>query len=143
MEILLGAGTMTAGNAGVTAAPGVHVHEVSNGSEAPGHDHGPEYDIGFDTWTYTAEAPLSMAWLQQIITHLPSTVFRMKGFVHTFEEPGRRTVVQLVGRRATLTPSRSWGVDERLTRLVFISRQGTVNYPAIEQALDRSQMDSC
>ena len=121
----------------------VHVHEVGTSSEAPDHDHGDDHDIGFDTWTYTAEAPLSMVWLQEIITHLPSTVFRMKGFVHSVEEPERRTVVQLVGRRATLTPSRSWGTDEPRTRLVFISRSDTVNYPAIEQALDRAQVRSC
>jgi G3E family GTPase len=83
-----------------------------------------------------------MAWLQQILTHLPTTVFRMKGFVHSDEEPERRTVVQLVGRRATLTPSRSWGSEVPRTRLVFISRRDTVNYRAIEQALDRSQAGS-
>jgi hypothetical protein len=79
MEILLGVGTMTAGKAGITAGPEVHVHEVGSGSEAPDHDHGDGHDIGFDTWTYTADAPLSMVWLQEIITHLPSTVFRMRG----------------------------------------------------------------
>lgn len=143
MEILLGAGTMTAGNAGVTAGPEVHVHEVGTSSQAPDHDHGDDHDIGFDTWTYTADAPLSMVWLQEIITHLPSTVFRMKGFIHSADEPERRTVVQLVGRRATLTPSRPWGTEEPRTRLVFISRSDTVNYPAIEQALDRAQVDPC
>jgi G3E family GTPase len=140
MEILLGAGTMTAGNAGVIAGPGVHVHEVGTSSEAPDHGHGDDHGIAFDTWTYTADAPLSMVWLQEIITHLPSTVFRMKGFVHSADEPERRTVVQLVGRRATLTPSRPWGAETPRTRLVFISRSDTVNYPAIEQALDRSQV---
>jgi G3E family GTPase len=142
MEILLGAGSMTAGDAGVAAGPEVHVHEVGTSSEAPDHDHGDDHDIGFDTWTYTSEAPLQMAWFQQILTHLPSTVFRVKGFVHSVEEPERRTVVQLVGRRATLTPSRPWGTEEPRTRLVFISRSDTVNYPAIEQALDRAQVRS-
>jgi G3E family GTPase len=143
MEILLGAGSMTAGNAEATAGPEVHVHEVGTSRESLGHDHGDDHDIGFDTWTYTADAPLSMVWLQAIITHLPGTVFRLKGFVHSAEEPERRTVVQLVGRRATLTPSRPWGTEEPRTRLVFISRSGTVNYPAIEQGLDRAQVRSC
>ena len=35
---LLGAGTMTAGSAGVTAGPEVHVHEVGTSSQAPDHD---------------------------------------------------------------------------------------------------------
>jgi G3E family GTPase len=141
--IALGTGTTFAGDAGVTGGPGVHVHEVGSTSEAPNHDDSSEHDIGFETWIYTSEAPLRMAWLRQILTHLPGTVFRMKGFVHSVEEPESRTVVQLVGRRATLTPSHSWGSEEPRTRLVFISRRDTVNYPAIEQALNRSRFGSC
>jgi G3E family GTPase len=140
VEILLGVNATTTEHRAFTAGPGVHVQEVDRGVEARSHDHGADHDIGFDTWTYTAETPLSMAWLHEIITHLPSTVFRMKGFVHTVEEPGRRTVVQLVGRRATITQSSAWGAEEPRTRLVFISRSDTVNYAAIEQALDRSQV---
>jgi G3E family GTPase len=140
--IVLGSGTTFAGDAGVTGRPTVHVQEVGSTAEAPNRDDGSERDSGLETWTYTSEAPLRMAWLQQILAHLPGTVFRMKGFVHSVEEPESRTLVQLVGRRATLTPSRSWGSEEPRTRLVFISRRDTVNYPAIEQALSRSEVGS-
>jgi G3E family GTPase len=82
-----------------------------------------------------------MALMQHILKNLPSTVFRVKGFVYAIEEPESRLVIQLVGRRATVTPTRSWGTEQPQTRLVFISRHGTVNYPAIEKALRNCQVE--
>jgi G3E family GTPase len=115
---------------------GVHVHEVSTASSSQSHDHDHEHELLFDTWTYTSDAPLQMALMQQILKHLPSTVFRVKGFVYAIEEPESRMVVQLVGRRATVTPTRTWGDVQPQTQLIFISRHGTVNYPAIEKAMN-------
>jgi len=43
-------------------------------------------------------------------------------------------VFQLVGRRATVSPNRQWGNECPQTRLVFISRHGTVNYSGLETA---------
>ena len=124
----------------------VHVHEIATDQDSPdsdhNHDHGPHHDLLFDTWTFVLEEPLSLEWFQQLLTHLPSMVFRAKGFVYTIEEPESRMVVQLVGRRATVSPTRTWGNDQPQTRLVFISRHGTVNYPAIEKALKSCQMKS-
>jgi len=142
MEILLGTGAMVPKQvaAGTDAELGVHVHEVSTTTSAQSHDHDHEHELLFDTWTYTSDAPLQMAMMQQILKHLPSTVFRVKGFVYAIEEPESRMVVQLVGRRATVTPTRTWGTEQPQTRLVFISRHGTVNYPAIEKAMNSCRM---
>jgi G3E family GTPase len=139
MEILLGTGATGAEQREGQREPelGVHVHEVSAGNE---HDHEHGHELLFDTWTYTSEAPLQMALVQEILKHLPNTLFRVKGFVYAVEEPGSRMVVQLVGRRATVTPTRSWGAEQPQTRLVFISRHGTVNYPAIEKAMNNCRV---
>jgi G3E family GTPase len=138
MEILLGTGAMFPNQeaAEADAELGVHVHEVSTTSSSQSHDHDHEHELLFDTWTYTSDAPLQMALMQQILKHLPSTVFRVKGFVYAIEEPESRMVVQLVGRRATVTPTRTWGDVQPQTQLIFISRHGTVNYPAIEKAMN-------
>jgi len=137
MEVLLGTAAAIAERVDLDAGDALesHVHDVSANARA--HDHDDDHDVAFDTWTYASDEPLQMALVQQILAHLPSTVFRAKGFVHTIEEPERRMVMQLVGRRATVSPTRTWGTDRPQTRLVFISRHGTVNYPAIEQALNR------
>jgi len=141
MEILLGTTALVPKqvDAGTDAGLAVHVHEVSTTAGDQSHDHDHEHELLFDTWTYTADAPLQLALMQEILKHLPSTVFRVKGFVYAIEEPESRMVVQLVGRRATVTPTRTWGTEQPQTRLVFISRHGTVNYPAIEKAMNRCQ----
>ncbi len=137
MEILLGTGSdrrLT----NPTPEVAVDVHEITaqrNSDSRQNHDHTPHHDLQFDTWTFVSDVPLSMEWFQQILTHLPGMVFRAKGFVYAIEEPESRMVVQMVGRRATISPTRNWGNDHPQTRLVFISRHGTVNYSAIETAL--------
>lgn len=142
MEILLGMGAMVSNQveAATDAELSVHVHEVSTANGPQSHDHDHEHELLFDTWTYTSDAPLQMALMQQILEHLPSTVFRGKGFVYAIEEPESRMVVQLVGRRATVTATRTWGTEQPQTRLVFLSRHGTVNYPAIEKAMNSCRM---
>jgi len=141
MEILLGTGAAGAKQSEEQSEPelGVHVHKVSTGN-AHDHDHDHGHELLFDTWTYTSEVPLQMVLVQELLKHLPSTLFRVKGFVYAIEEPESRMVVQLVGRRATVTPTRTWGTEQPQARLVFISRHGTVNYPAIEKAMNNCRM---
>ena len=70
------------------------------------HDHShhdQHHDLMFDTWTFTSDIPMKLGLIQQLLSHLPSTLFRIKGFVHAVEEPQSRMVLQLVGRRATYT----------------------------------------
>jgi G3E family GTPase len=138
MEILLGTGAAGAKQLEEERDPelAVHVHEVSTS-----HDHDHEHELLFDTWTFTSQMPLQLTLMQELLKHLPSTLFRVKGFVYAIEEPESRMVVQLVGRRATVTPTRSWGAEPPQTRLVFISRHSTVNYPAIEKALRNCQVE--
>ena len=79
---------------------------------------------------------MELGVLQQVLTHLPQTVFRAKGFIHAIEKPQRRLVFQLVGRRATVTVSGPWGDQTPQTRLGFIARHGTVNVAAVHKALN-------
>ena len=81
--------------------------------------------------------PLHLGLLQQLLNHLPGTLFRAKGFVYAADKPHDRLLLQLVGRRAVVSVNRPWGEAPPQTRLVFIARSGTCDFPAIEQALDR------
>ncbi len=142
MKILLGTGLTDPKRFEAKREPevGVHVHEVSEG-----HDHDHDHDnhahgLLFDTWTYYSEEPLHMAYFQELLYNLPSTVFRAKGFVYSMQEPQTRMVVQVVGRRATITATRAWGDDKPQTRMVFISELGTVNYPLLKKVLDRCRV---
>lgn len=115
----------------------VHVHEVATDHA---HDHEHEHELLFETWTFSSEVPLQMWLVNELLSHLPKTVFRAKGFIYAVEQPESCIVVQLVGRRATISPIRTWGTSQPQTRLVFISRHGTVNYAALETALRNCEM---
>jgi len=113
MDILLGPGTTGAKQPEREreSALGVQVHDVSRGGD---HRHHHAHEFLFD-WTFTSEAPLHMALVQELLQHLPHTVFRAKGFIYSIEEPDSRLVLQLVGRRATISPTRNWGNERPQT----------------------------
>jgi G3E family GTPase len=143
VEVLLGTERMhPATAASVTdRALDVHIHDGSRAAAAHQGDHAHDHDhaLAFDTWTYASETPMEFGLLEQVLTHLPNTVFRAKGFVQAVEKPHRRLVLQLVGRRATVSAGEPWGDDTPQTRLVFIARRGTVNIAAVEKALSGCQ----
>jgi G3E family GTPase len=138
MEILLGTDGARLAKLASAVEPvlDVHVHDGSTTTEAHGHEHDREHALAFDTWTYASDTPMELGMLQQVLTHLPETVFRAKGFIHAIEKPQRRLVFQLVGRRATVTVSGPWADETPRTRLVFIARRGAVNVAAVEKALN-------
>jgi G3E family GTPase len=135
LEVLLGINETRPAASAADPALDVHVHDGSPAADDGAHAHDRNRTVAFDTWTYASEAPMEIGLLQQVLTHLPETVFRAKGFVHAVEKPHRRLVFQLVGRRATVSASEPWGDDTPQTRLVFIARRGTVNIAAVEKAL--------
>jgi len=136
MEILLGTGRIPRASAADPALD-VHVHDGSAATTAQDGEHAHDHDhtLAFDTWTFESDTPMETGLLEQVLTHLPETVFRAKGFVHAVEKPHRRLVFQLVGRRATVSGGEPWGDESPQTRLVFIARRGTVNIAAVEKAL--------
>jgi G3E family GTPase len=138
MEILLGTDGARPAKlpSAVEPALDIHVHDGSTTTEAHGGEHDHEHTLAFDTWSYASDTPMELGLLQQVLTHLPATVFRAKGFIHAVEKSQRRLVFQLVGRRATVTVSGPWGEQTPQTRLVFIARRDTVNVAAVEKALN-------
>ena len=112
-----------------------HLEGASPDSHAASHHH--DHGLDFETWSYESQHPLRLGLLQQLLNHLPSTVFRAKGFIYAADKPHSRLLLQLVGRRAVVSVNRPWGEATPQTRLVFIARSGTCDFPAIEQALDR------
>lgn len=142
MEVLLGTDAADPKRADARVEIDVHVHDVSTAPAPDESQHAHEHDLLFDTWSFTSASPMQLALLQGLLAHLPSTVFRAKGFVHAVEEPQNRMVLQLVGRRVTITPTPSWGDATPQTRLVFISRHETVNFAALQKALESCEVKS-
>ena len=54
--------------------------------------------------------------------HLPASVYRCKGIVHTTEHPGLRHALPVVGRRTRLDRIGDWGERSPVTEIVAIGR---------------------
>ena len=135
LEVLLGVHSMDPGTATVRKINVAHGHDVLPEGRISSHHH----DRVFDTWSYESDSPLQLGLLQQVLSHLPKTLYRAKGFIYAAEKPHRRLVLQLVGRRATIAVNGAWNGQVPETRLVFIARSGTCNVPVIEEALNVCQ----
>ncbi len=72
---------------------------------APAHSHEETHARLFATWSICADRPLDGRALRAAIAALPASVIRAKGIVSLIEAPGRRHLLQLVGRRWSLEPA--------------------------------------
>jgi G3E family GTPase len=86
----------------------------------------------FETLSWTSERPVSLPRLQQAIGRLAPKLARAKGLFETVEQPGRLTVFQLAGGRATLAPGGVLAAGVPRTRIVFIAEIGVLSRAEID-----------
>ena len=102
------------------------------------HDH-TDHGQSFSTWSYQTDRPLSLDALNKMIKKtLPGNIYRCKGVVYTTENPERRAVLQVVGRRADVTLGEAWGKTPPSTQIVAIGAPGSID----EEVLT-AQFEAC
>jgi G3E family GTPase len=89
----------------------------------------------FETLSWTSEQPLSLPRLQQAIGRLAPKLARAKGLFETIEQPGRLTVFQLAGGRATLAPGGLPAAGTPRSRIVFIAELGVLSAAEIDRIM--------
>jgi len=89
----------------------------------------------FETLSWTSELPVSLPRLQQAIGRLAPKLARAKGLFETVEQPGRLTVFQLAGGRATLAPGGAPMAGVPRARIVFIAEIGVLSRADIESVM--------
>lgn len=90
----------------------------------------------FETLSWTAEQPLSLARLQAAIGRLAPKLVRAKGLFETVEQPGRQLLFQLAGGRATLAPAGTATPGTPRARIVFIAEIGALSAAEISGIMD-------
>ena len=90
----------------------------------------------FETLSWTSERPVSLPRLQQAIGRLAPKLARAKGLFETIEQPGRLTVFQLAGGRATLAPGGPLAAGVPRTRIVFIAEIGVLSIAEIDSIME-------
>ena len=86
----------------------------------------------FETLSWTSERPVSLPRLQQAIGRLAPKLARAKGLFETVQQPGRLTVFQLAGGRATLAPGGVLAAGVPRTRIAFIAEIGMLSRAEID-----------
>lgn len=97
------------------------------------HDHAQM----FGTFSYQTTAPLSLEALRHVASHLPAGVYRCKGVIHAAGEPARRAVLQVVGKRVTISLEGGWGDRHPRTQIVAIGAWNSIDREALQQQFDR------
>lgn len=90
---------------------------------------------GFQSVSWTATRPLSLARFQAAVARLGGRLVRVKGIVSFAEHPEVPMVFQMVGQRATLSPAPGRVAGE-MVRLVFIARDGALADGEIASSLE-------
>ena len=142
LEILLSVGRFDPAQLDDTATHDQHDHRPAcEGPNCGLHDHGHRNDHSqvFKTWSYETEAPFSLEALRETARKLPASVYRCKGVVHTVEEPGRRVILQVVGKRVDIAVGDEWTDGEPRTRLIAIGSHDGVDEASLRQVFDRCQ----
>jgi G3E family GTPase len=107
---------------------------------APPHEepsHPPDHTQTFRTWSYEPEGPLSLEALRETARRLPASIYRCKGVVHTAEEPGRRVILQVVGKRVDIAVGDEWNGRQPRTRIIAIGAHDGVDGASLREAFDR------
>lgn len=135
LPLILNVDAFDAGRLASRVPDDIHVHEAG---AAVSHAH-PDHGSAFSTWTYTSPKPMSLKALQRMVEHLPDSIYRAKGTVYLADEPETPAVLQVVGRRATITPQTGgWNGSLPVNQLVFIGIHG-----GIDPELLTSQLEAC
>lgn len=90
----------------------------------------------FETLSWTSERLVSLPRLQEAIGRLAPKLARAKGLFETVEQPGRLTVFQLAGGRATLAAGGTRAGGAPRARIVFIAEVGTLSIAEIDAIME-------
>ena len=140
LELVLGVGRYAPERLHRRAERDVHVHGVDeehDHDDAHHHEH-TDHTLVFSTWSWTADKPLSLRALRGIFEELPKTIYRAKGVIQLHEMPDNRMILQMVGKRASLTLAGEWGDEPPRTQIVMIASQGGLDVEAL-----RTQLEAC
>ena len=106
------------------------------GVTAHGHRH--DHAEAFSTWSYETDQPLSLEALRETARKLPASIYRAKGVIYSSDEPTRRAVLQVVGKRVDLCLEDDWGGRTPHTQIVVIGAAGGIDGAVLRDQFQRT-----
>lgn len=99
------------------------------------HKHTDHSDT-FSSYSWTAVQPLAFQTVYHAFKTLPLSIFRAKGILQLREVDDKRVILQMVGKRVTLTKGESWGETKPASQIVVIASQGIINEQELSDLFD-------
>jgi G3E family GTPase len=118
---------------------GVHDVHVHRGTDDHIHD---DHGTVFHTWSYESERPFTLQAIQATIDRLPATIYRAKGILYLDDAPDRRCVLQVVGKRASITMEEGWGEQTPYNRIVLIGAADGLDETALTAVFEASLQEN-
>ena len=145
LDLVLGVGTYDLQRFAGKPGPDVHIHadgEKDEHADVHHHQQHTDHTLVFNTWCYTTDKPLSRGAVRDAVKSLPATIYRAKGFVHLADNPGRKGIVHVAGKRTRLIMGEPWGDESPGTQLVFIGEEGGIDSGELQSRFDACQRES-
>jgi G3E family GTPase len=139
LELLLNVGQFEIERLASRQPQDIHVHEDDHHHEHEDTEHPhhhTDHTLIFSTWSWRSSQPVSFRALQRMVNRLPETIYRAKGIFFLADVPDHQAVLQVVGRRATLTMERAWGDDAPHSQLVVIGAAGEIDAEDLNRRLE-------
>lgn len=110
--------------------------DLPSDGEHADHHHHEDHDHGFSTLSWTHNSPIRLSCLQALMKNLPSTVIRAKGIAYSSEFPMQQIIIQVVGKRVSITKGQPWIRENPSTELTFIGVGKTIQIGEITTRLE-------
>jgi G3E family GTPase len=133
LEILLSVGRFDAARLELNSAA-AHTH-----NEAPPSHDDHRHPSTFSTWTFETDRPLSLEALRHAASRLPANIYRAKGVVYTSDDPQRRAVLQVVGKRVDISLQDEWGERPQRTQIVTIGAFQGIDAETLRDSFEKCE----
>ena len=90
------------------------------------HDHS-DHSETFSSYTWMEDQALAFQAIYQAFKTLPLSVFRAKGILHLRDVDDKRVILQMVGKRVTLSKGEAWDDAKALSQIVVVGPKGDIN----------------
>ncbi len=101
------------------------------------HEDHRHHGSAFSTWSFESDRPMSLDALRSTASKLPPSIYRAKGIVYCAEEPRRRAVLQVVGRRVDISLHEEWGERPPLTQIVAIGSPDGIDAGVLQNRFEQ------
>jgi len=116
-----------------------HNHAIRTEETDSHAGHGHDHSRDFATCSWVSDVPLGFKRIYATFKSLDTGIFRAKGFLNVGEVPDKCVILQMVGRRITLSKGEPWGTSTPVSQIVLIGTHGCVDSQALSQLFERCE----